>query len=282
MQKMRPEERGNQVIGIGSTSELNLRVSVATLSRVVFPHPQDNTPMLALEHKATLQTHGEDSQIIVMAQPFGGAIRINDTHRLQQILGSFNFDSENSQSEQDFRIYIEASNWQNVRDFCLQQMRLESSAILDLYPARELIEEFDDALGIQINPEQYTIKAIGIVLENAPVPTSNMRAVGDPTVRIYQIHEVQIQDSSVCNMMIDNSRTNTPQALRKLAQADAHQGGRGRANAVLVTPVEQVYKNLLATPYKKRNEPLQFDDTFLDKNVSAIIDGISLPDYKKL
>ncbi len=42
------------IIGVGPTAELSLRVSVSTLSRVVFPHPADGVPMLALEHKATL------------------------------------------------------------------------------------------------------------------------------------------------------------------------------------------------------------------------------------
>ena len=61
-------------IGIGPTTELSLRVSVASLARVIFPSPEDGTPMLALEHRATLLP-GEE-QVVVKAQPFGGAVRI--------------------------------------------------------------------------------------------------------------------------------------------------------------------------------------------------------------
>ena len=39
---------------IGATDELSLRVSVATLVRVLFEHPKNGDLMLALERKATL------------------------------------------------------------------------------------------------------------------------------------------------------------------------------------------------------------------------------------
>ena len=64
--------------GVGRTAELRLRVSVATLARVVFPNPGDNLPMLALEQKGTVATEDGQQRVIVRAQPFGGAIRIGD------------------------------------------------------------------------------------------------------------------------------------------------------------------------------------------------------------
>ncbi|HAY85371.1 MAG TPA: hypothetical protein DCY42_10760, partial [Chloroflexi bacterium] len=63
-------------IGIGATSELSLRVSVATLARITFPHPEQGIPMLALEHKASLISAAGQKQVLTKAQPFGGAIRI--------------------------------------------------------------------------------------------------------------------------------------------------------------------------------------------------------------
>ena len=42
-------------IGVGATDELSLRVSVATLVRVLFKNPSDDELLLALERKATLR-----------------------------------------------------------------------------------------------------------------------------------------------------------------------------------------------------------------------------------
>jgi hypothetical protein len=273
---------GTRNIGIGPTPELQLRVSVATLSRVIFPRPKDEVPMIAFEHKATLKSKDKESHIAVMAQPFGGAIRILELNRFQQIAGIFNFDSERSRSEQDFRIHIKPSKWEKVRDFCLQQMKLDSSSVLDLDPARELREEFEDALGIALEQYQFTTKPIKTVLEDHPIPTANMRALGYPTVRIYRIFEVQILDPNLCRLMMNNSNAHSVQVLQQLAQDEAHKGGRGRANAVLATPVEQAYSTLLATPYEKRSKPLKFEGTYLDRNVSAVLDGISVAEYEYL
>jgi hypothetical protein len=276
---MRPESVLNQSIAIGPTSELSLRVSVATLSRVVFPHPDDAVSMLALEHKATLISDDTGSQVITKAQPFGGAVRITDTNLLGQIAGTFNFDSEKSREERDFRIYIRPSSWEAVRNFCIQQMSAGTGSVLEHDPARELVEEFEDALGIQLEPDQYTLNPIGIALENEPVPTANPRAAGYPTVRIYQVDEAQIQDPGLCRSMVGNSQMHPFQVLSSMARNNARDGGQGRANAMLVAPLEQVRDAILATPLNQRGEPMKFKDTLLDGNVGALFNDIAVPRY---
>lgn len=268
-----------QILGIGPTPELNLRVSVATLSRVVFPRPGDGVPMLALEHKATLKSK---SQVIVKAQPFGGAIRILDLNRFQQIVGNFNFDSERSQSEQDFRVYLNSTSWERVREFCLEQMRQGTDPVLELNPNRELVEEFEDTLGFHLKEDQYALKPIGVVLENKPAPTANVRASGYPTVRIYRIDEVQIQDRDLCELMITNSEKYPPRVLKSLAQEDAHMGGRGRANAMLAAPVENIRAAMLTTPPEERGEALSFEGTLLDGNVAVLFNDIPVQKYSHL
>jgi len=268
-----------QSLATGSSSELSLRVSVATLSRVVFPHPEDGLPMLALEHKATLVSGDTGSQVIVKAQPFGGAIRILDLDLLGQIAGTYNFDSEKSRSEGDFRIYIKPSSWGAVRDLCIQQMRAGSGSVLEQDPARELAEEFEDALGIHLEPGQYSLNPIGIALENEPTPTANIRAAGYPTARIYQVNEVQIRDAGLCRLMVGNSRKHPARDLSDLARDQARDGGQGRANAMLVAALEQVRAAILATPANRRGEPLEFKDTLLDGNVGALFNDIAVPRY---
>jgi len=235
--------------------------------------------MLALEHKATLVPGDTSSQVILKAQPFGGAIRILDLNLLRQIAGTFNFDSNKSRTEGDFRIYIRPSSWETVRDFCIQQMRAGASSVLEHDPARELAEEFEDALEIQLKPSQYTLNPIGIVSENEPAPTANPRSPGYPTARIYQVDEVQIQDPELCKLMVANSQKHPFRVLRDLAQDHTPDGRQGRANAMLVASLEQVREAILATPLNQRGEPLKFKDTLLDGNVGALFNDIAVPRY---
>ena len=134
--------------GIGATDDLSLRVSVATLVRVVFKHPRNGEWMLALERKATLH----ETKVEVKSQPFGGAIRILDLDAIHDLIGDFHFDSERSRSEQDFRLFIRPSNWSAVREVCIQHLSRVDDPILETNSARELVEEFDDALKINLHP----------------------------------------------------------------------------------------------------------------------------------
>ncbi|MEJ2707204.1 MAG: hypothetical protein P8074_06285 [Anaerolineales bacterium] len=265
---------------VGPTNELSLRVSVATLSRVIFPRPGDGVTMLALEHKATVIPGASELQVAVKAQPFGGAIRISNLGEFIKQIGDFNFDSQLSQFEQDFRGYIQPSNWEAVREFCLRNLGDEDSRDLDSDPSRELVEEFNDTLGIQLQPHQYTLAPVTIVVENEPAPTTNLRASGNPTARIYRIDEVQIHDPNLARKMMANSKAHPGEVLQRLALADAQKGGRGRANAMLVAPVEEIRSAYLGIPPERRGAQLPFKDSFLAGNVAAVLEGIFVPKYR--
>jgi hypothetical protein len=270
----------SQHIGVGPINDLRLRISVATLTRVIFPHPEDGTPMLALEHKATMISDGGKSKATVKVQPFGGAIRILDTDRLITQVGEFNFDSKRSCAKNDFRIYVQPSAWNAVRDFCLRQLSQEAGSALESVPSRELHEEFEDTLEIQLIPEQYSLIFVRTIVENEPLPTANVHAAGIPTVRIYRIDEAHIDDPALCQLMIANSQAHPRQLLEKLALEDAQQGGRGRANAIFVAPLAKIRDAFLALPPEQRGTPLPFDGTLLEGNVAAVLDGVSVPKYR--
>ena len=271
-----------QSSGVGPTAELSLRVSIATLARVVFPSPEDGQPMLALEHKATLLSGDEEVRVVVKAQPFGGAVRILNYTRLQSVVDGFHFDSQRSRSEEDFRIYIRPSDWEAIRKFCLRNLSQEVESDLESDPARELVEEFEDTMGIELRPDQYRVKPVGTVLENEPAPTGNVYASGFATVRIYRIFEAQIVDPALCRAMVDNSQKHSSQILRSLALDNAQKGGRGRANAMLVATVQSIRDAYLAVPPEVRSARLPFENTHLDGNVPAVLEGIFVPKYRYL
>jgi hypothetical protein len=266
--------------GVGATGELSLRVSVATLVRVVFENPQHGDLMLALEHKATLVAGEGEPRVMVKAQPFGGAIRFLNLAPLQTLIGNFHFDSERSRSEQDFRIFIRPADWDTVKEFCLWYFRQENDLVLESDPARELVEEFADALDIELRPEQYVTQPLRSVVENEPVRTRNVHAQGYPTTRIYRVFETRIVDPALCRAMIANSQNRSSQDLRELALKDAREGGKGRANAMLVLPLQLIRDVYLAMSPETRNRPITFEGSHLEGNVLAVLEGVAVPKYR--
>lgn len=264
--------------GIGATKELNLRVSVATLVRVLFKHPGDGEWMLALERKATL--HG--TQVDVKSQPFGGAIRILDVDAIHDLLGDFHFDSGHSRAEQDFRLFIRPSSWPMLREFCIQHLGLVDDPILEAEPARELIEEFADALEINLKPEQYVSKPVATLVEAEAAPTENIHAQGAPTARVYRVFEATILDAALIDAMLMNSASHSDQDLSELALNDARNGGRGRATAMLVLPLKRISAHYVTLSPDERNTPISFEQHRLCETIPAALAAIPVPKYQRL
>jgi hypothetical protein len=270
--RMRSEKR---LIPTGATEELSLRVSVAALVRLIFPHPSDGRSMLALERRATLLSN----EVVIMSQPFGGAVRIQDLNLLQKLVHDFRFDSERSRSEQDFRIFIRPSDWDVVREFCLRHFENGDESVLEISPARELAEELADALNIELRPDQYTSKPLGTVTENDPAATENVNARGCQTVRVYRIFEARILDPALCQLMIANSEHYSNQDLREGAIRDARRGGKGRANALVTLPMKPLMEFYRGLSPEARNAPAIFVNNSLDSNVCAVLEDVPVPKY---
>lgn len=268
--------------GIGPTPKLSLRVSVATLTRVVFNHPLSGEPMLALEQKVTLPETGSEAAIDVRSQPFGGAIRILDLNALQAMIGEVRFDSTRSRSEQDFRLFIQPASWPLLREFCIQHLNRVDDPILEIDPVRELVEEFQDALQINLRSEQYDCRSLATVVENDPSPTANIHAQGIATVRVYRIFEARVTDPSLARSMVENSQISNDQALRRLAWADYQNGGKGRANAVLALSMKQLSDWYAGLPPQERNVPVVYQRHRLYETVAAVLDDLSVPKYQRL
>jgi hypothetical protein len=269
-------------IGIGPTNELSLRVSVAALVRVLFENPEDGILMLALESRATLLENDGGRFVHVKAQPFGGALRIYNLKTLQDLIGDFHFDCEQSRSEQDFRIFIRPSAWETIRQFCLQHFSQADNAVLELDPGRELAEEFTDVLKMDLKANQFTYQPVGIVVENSPSPAENLCASGFPTVRLYRIFESRLANPSLISAMLVNNISQSDENLRELALEDARKGGNGWANAVLTLPLRQVSAFYGSAAPQDRNQPLRFEGHLLDETVAAVLENIPVPKYQRV
>jgi hypothetical protein len=265
--------------GVGSTQELSLRVSVAALVRVLVKNPEDGALMLALERKANLYNAGEGIAVEIKVQPFGGAVRIMDLHEIYNLIGEFNFDSERSRSEQDFRLFIKPSTWMGLREFCIETLNQPGNPFLESDPGRELAEEFYDALNVKLNQDQYLNKAVGTLIEDNPISTDNAHSKGSPTVRVYRIFEATITNPALTHRIFMNSESISHQDLCALAFEDSQNGGKGRGNAVLVMPISEItdyYQSLLPLD---RNDPRQFKEYYFESTVPMILEGLTVPKY---
>ena len=268
--------------GVGATDELSLRVSVATLVRVLFEHPKDGEVMLALERRATLRETSAERVVEIKSQPFGGAIRIYNLILLQNLLGDFHFDSEESRAEQDFRLFIRPSAWETVWRFCLQHFKEADDSVLESDPGRELAEELTETLKINLSPEEFNYKLVGTILENDPSPAENVHAKGHPTVRVYRLFESHIADASLASALMMKSEGHSNDDLRECALEDARKGGNGWANTVLALPLHQVSAFYESTIPSTRTGTISFQGYPLDETVAAILDHVTVPKYKRL
>jgi hypothetical protein len=264
--------------GIGATQELSLRVSVAILVRVVFEHPGSGERMLALERKATLY----ETNVEVKSQPFGGAIRILDLNAIHDLIGDFHFDSTNSRSEQDFRLFIRPSAWPVLQEFCIEHLSRVDDPVLETGPTRELVEEFVDAMAVDLKLNQYVLTPVATVIEDRPAPTDNFYARGIPTARIYRVFEASITDSALAHSVLKNSAGVSDQDLCKLAFDDFQHGGKGWANAVLTLPLNRITDHYSSLSPEERNGNIVFETHRLDETIPAVLEGIALPKYQRL
>jgi len=264
------------------------RVSVASLDRVIFDHPQDGVQTLALERKATLLNERAEKRIsgpdnvLVRAQPFGGAVRIYSAAALSDVVGQLRFDSQRSRDERDFRILIPPAAWAAVRQFCLRHLADPDDRILEADPSRELVEEFADAMRINLLPDQYRCKSDGFVIENEPSTTDNIHARGYPTVRIYRVFEIEILDIELRERLLDNSARCSSIDLQTLALADAAHGRSGRANGVLTLPLKRVTESYLALPAEGRAATIVIDGHWIESSTAAILPGMKVPRFERV
>jgi hypothetical protein len=275
-------ETGENNIGIGTTKEFSLRVSVAAIVAVRFLDPENKKTLLALERTATTHTINEKSEVTVKAKPFGGGARLLNPERLSELINGFNFDSERSLQEKDFRILTNPVSWEKIKEICLQHLKETGNGILDTGPERELEEEFEDSLGIKIRPEDYSLMSIDMIIEDSPVNTKNINAPGSPTVRVYYLYEALIKNPHIINLMLNNSNEYSDDDLAGIANKDYKDGGKGRANAVLVVDLDKLKRFYQSVPVNGQGELLSFEEHLLDGNVPALFGDISNHKYHRV
>ena len=257
------------------TPDSSLRVSVATYNQVVFPHPEHGEPYLALERKATVSENGG---LHVHAQPFGGAVRILNAKPLTEMLGELRFDSERSKQEQDFRILISPSKWEQVKQYCLRHLEDPNDRELESAPDRELQEEFQETIGVDLQPDQYTAQPMGFVIENNPAPTRNWRIRGYPTVRIYRTFRIQLLDPQLWQAILAESRLVSDEELGRRAL----ESGARRANSVLALPLRSAEESFLALPPEMRYGRIVKDNHVLDESVLVVLENINSAQYQRI
>jgi hypothetical protein len=260
--------------------ELSLRASVACLIKVLFENQGDGRKVLALERVATLRNNHGKVEVTVTVKPFGGAVRLTNPQALRSLIGDFQYDSERSRQEKDFRILIKSESWGKVKDICCEHFKNPENGILDTTPERELKEEFEDSIHVSIRCDQYQIMSHGIRIEAMPVETSNVRAAGIPTVRVYFLYEAWLTDPLLITRIMTNTKQFTDEDLQNQALLDAQHGGKGRANAILVLGYDDLIESYRSLSLEKRNGLFCFEGHQIEENVLAMFGEIAQTRYQ--
>jgi hypothetical protein len=269
-------------IGVGKRKEFSLRISVAAIAAVNFPDPENKKTLLALERTATTHIINEKPEVTVKAKPFGGGARLLNPERLSELIGGFNFDSERSLQEKDFRILTNTVSWEKIKEICLKHLKETDSDILDTGAERELEEEFEDSLGLKIQPEDYSLKSNGMVIEDSPANTKNINAPGVPTVRVYYLYEAVIKNPNLFELIINSSRKYSDDDLIEMALQNLKEGGKGRANAFLVVDPDKLRRFYQSVPASRMGDLLSFEEHQLDGNVPVLFEHISNHKYQRI
>jgi len=264
----------------GPTEEATLRVSVAVLVKLLMNDPETNNQLLVLERKATFDPDAE--KVSVIAQPFGGGLRINRPEALHELTGGFQYDSENSRIHQDFRIMVRPAKWDAVKAFCLDQFHRQSNEVIELSPERELAEEFGSALKINLKPDQYHLRLLWTIIENHPGSSGNIHATGISTVRLYRVFEATLLDQSLQAAVLTNSRSYSDYTLRATVLENVRLGGKGQANAFLTIPLENLRNFYHSIALKDRDFPVTFSGSRLESNVPALLSEVQVPKFQRI
>lgn len=270
----------DHAVGVGATAALSLRVSVGSLVRVLLSDPDDRRTLLALERTATLREVDGRPAVTVVAKPFGGGVRLADPDALREAIGDFHYDSVRSRRERDFRLLLHPASWNRVKGICRGHLLESGRNILDPSPQRELAEELADALQVELTPDQYRLRSLGMVSEDTPRETDSVRAPGARTVRVYYLFEARVTAPELSAMMVSNSRRCSDRDLEAMARREAERGGRGRANGVLVLGLDDVTAAYLSMPEERRSGKIQIGEHRLADNVLAILDGVEQSRYR--
>jgi len=225
--------------------------------------------MLVLERTASRR----GDRIEVKAKPVGGGIQILDLTAMHARIGSFQFDSQRSRAEADFRIFIPPHQKESVIAFCLDQFRGTRSAVLDILPERELVEELHDSLGVQVSLSQFKMQWLKAVVETEAVPSSSPRARDVKTHHIYTIYQLEVLDSTLAQALLANSEYYTDADLVQRAQTDLSRGGWGRANAVLALPWQILQQSYLHIPSSERGSDQRLLEHTLTGSVRHLLDA---------
>jgi hypothetical protein len=270
----------HSTIGIGATTNLNLRVSVATLVKVLFEHPEEPRTMIALERTATVSKIEGRAEVLVKVKPFGGGVRLTHPAALKQQIGDFHYDSEKSCQEKDFRLQIHPESWSKIKKICRMHLTNHDHEYLDSSPYRELAEEFEDSLKTKIDITRYEAEPEGMIVENMPVKTDSERARGHPTVRIYFLYEMRIKDFQIINLILNNSRYSF-RDLQDMARKDLREGGRGRSNAVLLAGLGDLKNLYRSISVSRRSYPVTFGNYQLEGSVVVLLEEIRTTKFKR-
>jgi hypothetical protein len=93
---------------------------------------------------------------------------------------------------------------------------------------------------------------------------------------------VRIVDVALFEFMLTAGQKYTDQDLETLALKDLQTGGRGKANSILILPLDKVVGAFSTLPPETRYRKLEVEGHYLDESVLAVLGEVEVSQYKKI
>jgi hypothetical protein len=92
---------------------------------------------------------------------------------------------------------------------------------------------------------------------------------------------VEIVDIALCHAMLSANQLYSDEQLGQLALEDSRNGGRGRANSILILPMNLVLESYLALPLDIRHQKIMVENHRIDESVLAVLGEVDVPEYER-
>ena len=241
-------------IGIGATPEHSLRVSTGILALTTFRHPVSGKIMAVFEEKVSVKIDEKGEKVTAQLQPLGGASKLLRPLELYQQIGSFNYDEEKSQKENDFRLQIRPQDWDKVKAFAMDHFNHPEKGVVEGSIDRELNEELGDVLKVEVDPAAYQVSHLTVAVQNEPQQTERIEVSGNQTVRVFSVKGVDITDQTLIeNITGSSEKTDTTQLIEK-ARKKAQEKGSAKATGLVIISLEELQAHYRSLDIKKRDE----------------------------
>ncbi len=247
-----------------------VRVSVGSLTLLTISDPLDQKEYFAFERRATGSSERGRKTWSTKSVPFGGAIKIKDKSALVDLIGDFDFDSDESRENNDFRIIVDRRKWKKIKIFCERSISQNNKRVIDFDPFDEIKEEIWKPTKIEVTRKKLSTKRIGTFANDFPVPTENINTPGKQTYRFYCLYNTRVVDQQLAKKLLKHADLRMDKECGFTAIKSRRTKGDGRYNSILMVGKKEFEEFISSQAQKEIKSGFHYKNFWMAGNVATL------------